>query len=266
VDADITTYDDKVATLNTSFNQTAANPSDKKWIVSKLQHMVDVDQYTRKYNNTPYDHAYSNAEKSEFINQFGVRWRSVDTNNTSDLKELIKIYTWFMISEFGQRADQNAWLLVQHADMDYAFQKSVLTILSGLWQKGETNPTNYAYLFDRVAASFNDPTQTTLQRYGTQGECTGPGTWEPLPMEDPERIDDRRATVGLGTEADYIKLFKDICHFADKFIEKKASEIQFPQRTFRPIFLEDQVPRENRSSGVHGKSPLQRPFRNPCNA
>ena len=50
------------------------------------------------------------------------------------------------------------------------------------------------------------------QRYGTQGTCVGPGKWEPLPTEDPNLLDERRAQVDLGPEADYIAIFKDICH------------------------------------------------------
>jgi len=116
------------------------------------------------------------------------------------------------VSVFGTQADKDAWLLVQHADRDSAFQNQVLSILEKLYPSGETNPANYAYLFDRVAVSWGDPTQTKPQRYGTQGKCTGPGSWAPLPAEDPQNLDNRRKEVGLGTEAEYILRFKNLCH------------------------------------------------------
>ena len=109
----------------------------------------------------------------------------------------MKIYPWFTISEFGLEGNQNAWLLVQHADHDPPFQRQVLTILEPLAAKGETNPKKYAYLYDRVASSFAEPKERKLQRYGTQGMCSGPGTWEPLPVEDPDKLDERRAAIGL---------------------------------------------------------------------
>ncbi|MNL37149.1 hypothetical protein D3C87_1592760 [compost metagenome] len=137
--------------------------------------------------------------------------KKIDFENTEDLKPLLQIYSWFTISEFGRKTDINAWLLVQHADHDPDFQKSVLPTLEKLYPLKETRADNYAYLFDRVAASWNDPSKRKLQRYGTQGMCVGPGTWAPLPVEDEVNLDKRRASVGLGPEADYIAIFKDKC-------------------------------------------------------
>lgn len=84
-------------------------------------------------------------------------------------------------------------------------------MLSKLYKSKETNPANYAYLWDRVASSFNDITKRKPQRYGTQGQCVGPGKWEPLPMEDEKNINKRRKEVGLPTREEYKKNFKDIC-------------------------------------------------------
>lgn len=212
VDTDLKTYDDTITAKNAAFNATPADPHNKPWVKAKLEHMVDVDQYMRNYLNTPFEHNYSNDEKAYFTTKFMPRWTAIDTQNTADLKLLLQIYNWFNISSFGAQSDQDAWLLVQHADLDLAFQKYVLAILEKLYPIGETNPGHYAYLFDRVAASWNDPRQRTLQRYGTQGTCTGSGTWAPIPTEDPANLDLRRQQVGLGSEADYIKSFKDICH------------------------------------------------------
>jgi carboxyl-terminal processing protease len=211
VDADIKTYDDKVDGMNTPFDEKPSNPGDVEWTQSKLQQMVDVDQYMRTYDNVVYDHSYSPAEKTFFWTQYMHRFNAVDAADTADLKDLLKIYPWFNISKFGAHADENAWLLVQHADLDPEFQRSVLATLSSLWQKGETKPANYAYLFDRVAASYSNVSLRKLQRYGTQGMCTGPGTWQPIPIEDPAHLDERRASVGLGSESDYILNFKTIC-------------------------------------------------------
>lgn len=91
-----------------------------------------------------------------------------------------------------------ARFLVQHADHDTAFQTNVLTMLTSLVGRKETSPTNYAYLYDRVAVNSNRP-----QRYGTQGRCTGSGIWEARPTEDPGHLDERRAAVGLEPQAEY---------------------------------------------------------------
>lgn len=132
--------------------------------------------------------------------------------NTTDLKELLKIYDWFKITEFGKKTDIQAWLIVQHADQDHEFQENILKILEQLYPVYETSPSNYAYLHDRVASSFNDPSEMKPQRYGTQGHCAGPGQWEPWPLENQDKVDELRKSVGLGTMEEYKKMFKDICH------------------------------------------------------
>ncbi|MGZ3775579.1 MAG: DUF6624 domain-containing protein [Pseudobdellovibrionaceae bacterium] len=212
VDQDISAYDKSVAKIKADFASQTANPQNKDWVKNKIDNMVQIDQYMRKYWDTPFMNSYSTSEKEEFNKQFLLRSNSVDSQNTTDLKELLTIYSWFKISEFGQKTDNQAWLIVQHADQDHEFQESILTILDALWHRGETSPANYAYLYDRVASSFGDPNRKKLQRYGTQGHCIGPGQWEPWPIESPDKVDERRKSVGLNSIDEYKKMFKDICH------------------------------------------------------
>lgn len=134
----------------------------------------------------------------------------VDQANTAWLKGQLNEIGWFTISRFGKEADAAAWLLVQHADQDRAFQGEVLAKLESLTATGETDKRNYAYLFDRVAQARGGP-----QRYGTQGRCVGPGAWEPFPVEAPDQLDARRTSIGLMTEAEYKAFFKNICAGAD---------------------------------------------------
>jgi hypothetical protein len=174
--------------------------------------MVDIDQYMRKAAmSIPHDHQYSEAEQKYFWSQFMSRFMELDRQNTADLKSLLKTHSWFRISEFGKKCDNNAWLLVQHADQDPEFQKEILATLEKLYLTGETRPANYAYLHDRVALSSSDPSKRQPQRYGTQGRCIAPGKWEPFPIEDEANIDARRAAVGLPPLAEYIAGFQDIC-------------------------------------------------------
>jgi len=212
VDAEIATIDQHVAQLQREFAKTPPAPQDKEWVKKKLQHMVEVDQYVRKLNDVPERRKYSEEERAEYWRGFSERFQRVDRENTAALKALMKIYPWFTISEFGSEASQNAWLLVQHADMDASFQRQVLAILEPLAAKGETNPKNFAYLYDRVASNFKNPAERKPQRYGTQGMCSGPGTWEPLPIEEPDKVDERRAAIGLEPMAEYKKHFVSLCH------------------------------------------------------
>jgi hypothetical protein len=57
-----------------------------------------------------------------------------------------------------------------------------------------------------LAARASATTASTAS-IGTQGRCTATGVWEPRQIEQPEKLDERRAAVGLGPEADYIAVF-----------------------------------------------------------
>lgn len=214
IDQDLIQFDQWLNARRILFSKVSPDPNDKNWVRSKLTHMVEIDQYTRDFL-TEKESAYSDEERKDFRQRFFPKWRAVDQENTRDLKKLLEKYDWFRISDFGERADNDAWLLVQHADHDRDFQKLVLERLERLWKIGETAPPHYAYLFDRVAVSWGEPSERRPQRYGTQGKCSGPGEWEPVPIDDVANVDKRRAEVGLPPMSKYKEQFKEICTRAE---------------------------------------------------
>jgi hypothetical protein len=225
VTADLVAYDTHVADLEADFAKRAADPHERGWVKLKLAHMVNVDQYMRKYSFLPSSSSYSDEERRNFNARFvPSRWQPVDARNTAELKELLEIHGWFTISSFGAEADNNAWLLVQHADQDPAFQKRVLDILEPLVAKGETRPEHYAYLFDRLVTKADSQGVRKPQRYGTQGRCVGKGQWEPFEVEDPARLDERRASVGLMPEAEYQTHFTNLCLESQEETQRKTIE------------------------------------------
>lgn len=103
VDSDLQAFDAKVAELRAEFSKHQAKPKDKEWVKLKLAHMFEVDQYMRKYHSVPHDRLYSSKEKEDFLREFAYRSTDIDTSNTRDLKQLLEIYDWFKISEFGEK-------------------------------------------------------------------------------------------------------------------------------------------------------------------
>jgi hypothetical protein len=158
-----------------------------------------------------YKRGYTEPEMQCAMNEFVPRMVAIDVQDTADMKALLNIYGWIKISIFGEVADNQAWLIIQHADQDPGFQKEVLTTLESLWPAKETNSRNYAYLYDRVAASWSDPTKRQPQRYGTQGQCQAPGDWQPLPLESLTHLDEWRKEVGLPSFAEYKKIVDTLC-------------------------------------------------------
>lgn len=212
-------FDHHIARMHRRFQQQPAKPKDVEWVKKKLAHMVDVDQYLRRYTSTPTKQKFSQRETTLFWKLFGQRWAQIDKHNTSELKKLLKFHSpWLTISQFGKRTSGNAWLIVQHADRDRPFQKRILKILAKLYKKGECAPKRYAYLYDRVAALGD----ARPQRYGTQGRCVGKGRWAPFPIEDEQKVDVRRKEVGLSTLKAYKQRFTKMCHGVPSIHRPKA--------------------------------------------
>ncbi len=122
------------------------------------------------------------------------------------LRQVLGRIAWFDLKTYGKDADQAAWLIAEHADADPQTQLLVLNRMGVAVLDKQTNPANFASLWDRVALNAGRP-----QRYGTQMRCAG-GTWAPTaPVEDPAKLDERRRWVGLGPEADFARKGGKVC-------------------------------------------------------
>jgi hypothetical protein len=120
------------------------------------------------------------------------------------LKEIFNTHGWPTISEVGAEAARGAWLIAQNATDDLEFQERVLQALEPLIARGEANPNHYALLLDATRVAQGLP-----QIYGTQYRLvhTDEGSEVELrgPIEDLERLDERRAALGLAPHALYVE-------------------------------------------------------------
>ena len=119
----------------------------------------------------------------------------MDAFHTQKMKEILNHHGWITISRFGSEADHQAWMLVQHADDDPLFQAGCLFVLEKLIEIGESNPKNYAYLYDRVALKFAQ--FGMKQKYGTQVNASE-GEFKLCPYEGTgSELNQRRREMGL---------------------------------------------------------------------
>jgi len=136
-------------------------------------------------------------DQKKLMQQMGV----VDRANTARLKVLFASCGFPDRDQHGEQAQGDAWLLVQHADHDVAFQKHVLSLLETMAaQRGEPLRPSFAYLADRVAVAEGRP-----QLYGTQlmAPAEQPCNFDFDPMDDREKVEARRAALGLPPLAIY---------------------------------------------------------------
>jgi len=118
---------------------------------------------------------------------------AIDREATARMKQVVAQHGWPGKRVVGLDGANAAWLLVQHADADAAFQKDCLAKMEPLVATGDVAGKDFAYLFDRVAIA-----EGRKQRYGTQFDGE-----DIAPLEDPPNVDARRKSVGLGTLAEY---------------------------------------------------------------
>jgi hypothetical protein len=128
---------------------------------------------------------------------------AADQANTKWLGQIVNRRGWPTISSVGTDGASAAWLLVQHADANPAFQRRVLDLMAAL-PKGEVSQTELAYLTDRVLLA-----EGKKQIYGTQFTLRD-GKWQPRDLEDPEHVDQRRAEAGMMSLAEYAKALEDM--------------------------------------------------------
>ena len=136
--------------------------------------------------------------------QLASRVGEVDQQNTARMRQIVDAHGWPGKTLVGEDAAHAAWLLVQHADADREFQKRCLELMAAAGPD-EVRPSDLALLVDRVRVGEHQP-----QVYGSQFWTDQDGVFGPRPIEDEALVDERRASVGLGTLDEYRKTMAGI--------------------------------------------------------
>lgn len=136
-------------------------------------------------------------QRGILVSEIAIAMAMRDHANTAWLKGIVAAQGWPRRSQVGENAAKAAWLLVQHADADPAFQVRALRLMEPLVSTGEVDRKSHAYLYDRVMLKI-----AGKQRYATQLICRN-GAWVPQPLEDERGVDAIRRGAGMGTLAEY---------------------------------------------------------------
>lgn len=155
-------------------------------IRTELEQMREADQAVRRNFN------YLDSEQVE-------KMRTVDAVNQKRLKEIITLIGWPSKELVGENASSGAFLVAQHAGEDLGFMKEVFSHIEADYRKQKASPSQYALMYDRIKMLEGKP-----QRFGTQFNKNSSGcrAWK---MEEPEKVDEYRAQMGLDNLAVYAK-------------------------------------------------------------
>lgn len=129
---------------------------------------------------------------------------AVDRANTEWLKSVVAKRGWPGRSLVGIDGAKAAFLLVQHADRDTAFQASVLPLLGRAYANGDVTGEEIALLTDRVATARGQP-----QVYGSQFKLVN-SRFVLDPIADSANVDARRKRVGLPPLREYVRVLDSV--------------------------------------------------------
>ncbi|KAF0182882.1 MAG: hypothetical protein IV086_01715 [Hyphomonadaceae bacterium] len=128
---------------------------------------------------------------------------AVHLENAALLDEAFRTIGWpgrHRVDDDGAAA---AFLILQHAISRPDVQRLGLALMLEAIPLGDANMIDAAYLSDRIAVFEGRP-----QLYGTQFDWFD-GALSPSPIEAPEQVEERRASVGLPPLADVIAMQRD---------------------------------------------------------
>jgi len=160
-----------------------------------LDSILDEDQRYRRQTDEVEKQYGRDSEEMKTL------WRTigrVDSTNLALVSKILNERGWLGPDIIGQNGNATLFLVIQHADI--ATQERYLPMMREAVAKGDANSADLALLEDRVALR-----QGKRQTYGSQiGRDKDTGEYYVSPLEDPDHVDERRASVGLGPLADYV--------------------------------------------------------------
>ena len=139
------------------------------------------------------------GKESDEMKYFWKLMAREDSLNEADVIGIIDQYGWVGKNVVGGKANITLWLVIQHASL--LLQEKYVPLLEESVKKGESNGSHLALLHDRILMRNGKP-----QKYGSQ-LVSDPDTGKDklYDLEDPENVNDRRQSVGLGPLEDYLE-------------------------------------------------------------
>jgi len=183
----------------------------KPLIAEQIMWMSYLDQYYQWISSFKirYRQAYPKLSKDQ-VDTLTIQTMA---KNTESLKQLFSSHGYLWHKEIGEIATHQIWLMIQHADKDIPFQESYLKQLKLATEKKQASILDLAYLTDRLAKNKGQK-----QLYGTQmnyktiadpvkGKIP---VMEPWPVENPEKLDERRKEAGLMPMNQYLEMMRQL--------------------------------------------------------
>ncbi len=166
-----------------------------KTLVAILDTVYQTDQgYRRQIREVEEEYGRDSEEMQ-------AHWKLIsetDSINLIKVRAILDERGWLGPEVVGDQGNSTLFLVIQHAD--HETQLKYLPMMREAVQAGNARASSLALLEDRVALG-----QGKQQIYGSQiGRDRESGEYYVLPLAEPEKVNERRAEVGLGPIEDYV--------------------------------------------------------------
>ncbi len=141
-------------------------------------------------------------ERGELFGGYNAEMRVVHRRNGDRLTAILDEFgVWPGRQLVGEAGSQAALLIAQHDIANPPLMRRSLELYERAVEACDAEANGLAYLEDRIRAF-----EGRLQRFGTQIGWNTKGEFGPWPpVEEPERVDEQRAKVGLGPLGETIR-------------------------------------------------------------
>jgi hypothetical protein len=151
--------------------------------------------------------------------------KELHEKNAKILNNILDTIGYPTIDKVGIKANEAAWLIIQHSISQPALMKKCAALLKSAVRENKASPQNLAYLTDRIAVF-----EEKLQLYGTQFDWDENGNLSPNPYDDLTKVNERRKSIGLNTLEEQTELIriraKNENQSPPKYLEKRKQEIE----------------------------------------
>jgi len=171
---------------------TASRPTVYDTVALELRVIDYADQrYRLQMDDTSRKYGYNSKQVKGLFKKMAM----VDSMNLRKVDSLINKYGWLGPDQVGSDGDATIFAVIQHSSLKS--QEKYLPLMREAVKDGKAKANHLALLEDRVALG-----EGRKQIYGSQLSFPG---YAVLPLENPDSVDIRRASVGLEPLGVYLK-------------------------------------------------------------
>jgi hypothetical protein len=182
--------------INLSFGQTQNKKDFYTSLIIQLDTIYQEDQNNRLRLDELLRISRSESENLELISLVELIVKK-DSINLLKVEKILDEYGWLGADVIGEQGNKTLFLVIQHSDLET--QLKYRPIMRDAVKKGNAKGKDFALLVDRI-----EMRQGNRQIYGSQIKIDGDEFYV-YPIIEPEKVNERRAEVGLEPIEDYVK-------------------------------------------------------------